>query len=53
MRVLDRPEGDLLLLLRRAESAGLGQLRAGGGVIQINFRRALADVLGVPALADG
>jgi len=53
MRVLDRPEGDLLSLLRRAESAGLGQLRAGGGVIQINFRRAFADILGVPALADG
>ncbi len=53
MRVLDRPEADLLVLLRRAESAGLVQVRAGGGVIQINVRPTLADVLGVPSLADG
>jgi hypothetical protein len=53
MRVLDRPEADLLGLLRRAEGAGLVQLRAGGGVIQVNVRRPLSQVLGVPALADG
>ncbi len=52
MRVLDRPEAELLSLLRRAEAAGLLQLRAGGGVIQLNVRRQLAQVLGVPALAD-
>jgi len=52
MRVLDRPEADLLSLLRRAEAAGLVQLRAGGGVIQLNVRRPLSQVLGVPALAD-
>jgi len=52
MRVLDRPEADLLALLRRAEAAGLAQLRAGGGVIQINVRRPLAQILGVPSLAD-
>ena len=53
MRVLDRSEADLLNLLRRAEAAGLIQLRAGGGVVQVNVRRPLAQVLGVPALADG
>lgn len=53
MRVLDRTEADLLGLLRRAEAGGLVQLRAGGGVIQINVRRPLSQVLGVPALADG
>ncbi len=52
MRVLDRPEADLLSLLRRAEAVGLVQLRAGGGVIQINIRRTLSQVLGVPALAN-
>ena len=52
MRVLDRPEADLLSLLRRAEAAGLVQLRAGGGVIQLNVRRPMSQVLGVPALAD-
>lgn len=53
MRILDRSEADLLTLLRRAEAAGLLQLRAGGGVIQVNVRRPLAQVLGVSALADG
>jgi hypothetical protein len=46
MRVLDSPEDDLLSLLRRAEAAGLVQLRMGGGVIQINARRLLAQELG-------
>lgn len=53
MRLLDRPEGDVISLLRRAESAGLARLRVGGGVIQINVRQPLAQTLGVPALADG
>jgi hypothetical protein len=52
MRVLDRSETDLLALLRRAESVGLAQVRAGGGVIQISVRRQMAQVLEVPALAD-
>ena len=52
MRVLDRSEADVLGLLRRAEGAGLAQLRVGGGVIQVNVRRPLSQVLGVPALAD-
>lgn len=53
MRVLDRRESDLLPLLRRAESAGLIQLRAGGGVVQLDVQRPLAQALGVPNLADG
>ena len=53
MRLLDRPEADLLLLLRRAEAIGLAKVRAGGGVVQITVRQPLADLLEVPALADG
>lgn len=53
MRVLDRSETDLLSLLRRAESAGLAHVRAGGGVVQIEVRHHMARVLGVPELADG
>ena len=52
MAVLDRPESDLMSLLRRAESVGLARVRAGGGVIQISARRPMADILGVPELAD-
>ena len=52
MRVLDRPEGDLLTLLRRAEAAGLAQVRAGGGVIQIDICGPMAKTLGVPELAN-
>jgi hypothetical protein len=53
MAVLDRAETDLLSLLRRAESIGLVRVRAGGGVVQISARRPMAEVLGVPELADG
>ncbi len=53
MRVLDRSEGEILALLRRAESAGLVRIRAGGGVIQIDVRRPMAEVLEVRELADG
>jgi hypothetical protein len=52
MRLLDRPEADLLSLLRRAESAGLVRVRAGGGVVQIDVRRPMAQVLEVPNLVD-
>lgn len=52
MRLLDRSEADLLLLLRRAESAGLARVRAGGGVVQIDVRRPMAQLLEVPDLAD-
>jgi hypothetical protein len=52
MRLLDRSEADLLSLLRRAESAGLARVKAGGGVVQIDVRRPMAQVLEVPDLAD-
>ncbi|MHB1872869.1 MAG: hypothetical protein ACYCT1_18760 [Steroidobacteraceae bacterium] len=52
MRLLDRSEADLLSLLRRAESAGLARVRAGGGVVQIDVRRPMAQLLEVPDLAD-
>jgi hypothetical protein len=53
MRVLDRSETDLLSLLRQAESSGLVRVRAGGGVVQIDVRRPMAQFLEVPDLADG
>lgn len=53
MAALDRCPSDALLLLRRAESAGLTRVRAGGGVIQISTRRPMAEVLGIPELANG
>ncbi len=52
MRLMDRSEADLLSLLRRAESAGLARVRAGGGVVQIDVRRPMAQVLEVPDLVD-
>lgn len=52
MRLLDRSEADLLSLLRRAESAGLARVNAGGGVVQIDVRRPMAQLLEVPDLAD-
>jgi len=53
MRTLDRSEPELLNLLRSAEGAGLLRLRAGGGVIEINVRRPMAEALGVPEIGDG
>ena len=52
MAVLDRSEAGLLTLLRRAESAGLVRVRAGGGVIQVDTRTPLSNILEVPELAD-
>jgi len=52
MRLLDRSEADLLSLLRRAESVGLVKVKAGGGVIQIDVRRPMAQILEVTDLAD-
>jgi hypothetical protein len=52
MRLQDRSEADLLLLLRRAESAGLAHVKAGGGVVQIDVRRPMAQLLEIPDLAD-
>src|SRR5271165_4339187 len=48
MRLLDRSEADLLPLLRRAESAGLARVRAGGGVVQIDVRGPMAQLLEIP-----
>jgi len=53
MQVLDRPEPEVISLLRRAEAQGLLHLRVGGGVIQIDVRRTMAQLTGVTALADG
>jgi hypothetical protein len=53
MRVLDRAESDLMTLLRRAEVQGLLQVRAGGGVVQIEVVRPMAQITGVTALANG
>jgi hypothetical protein len=52
MRVLDRPETDLLLLLRRAEAAGLARVRAGGDVVQIDICGPIAQVLEVPEFGN-
>jgi hypothetical protein len=52
MRALDRSEPELLNLLRSAEGAGLLRLRAGGGVVEINVRRPMAETLGVPEIGD-
>jgi hypothetical protein len=53
IRTLDRSEPELLNLLRAAEATGLLRMRAGGGVIEINVRRVMAENLGVPELVDG
>ena len=53
MLTLDRSESELLNLLRAAEGMGLLRMRAGGGVVEINVRRTMAENFGVPELADG
>lgn len=53
MRVLDRSEQDMISLLRRAEAQGLLQIRVGGGVVQIDVVRPMAEFTGVTALANG
>jgi hypothetical protein len=52
MSALDRSDAELLNLLRSGEAAGLLRLRAGGGVIEINVRRPMAEMLGVPGIAN-
>jgi hypothetical protein len=52
LAVLDRSDGEVLTLLRKAEAHGLLRLRAGGDVIEIEVRRHMAAALGVPELAD-
>lgn len=52
MQVLDRAEPEVIALLRRAEAQGLLQIRAGGGVVQIDAIRPLAQLTGITALAD-
>lgn len=52
LAVLDRSDGEVLALLRKAEAEGLLRLRAGGDVIEIEVRRHMAAALGVPELAD-
>ena len=52
MRLLDSSEADLPLLLRRAESAGLAGAKAGGGVVQIDVRRPMAQLLEVLDLVE-
>jgi hypothetical protein len=53
MRTLGRSEAELLNLLRTADGAGLLRLRAAGGVVEINVRRAMAENLGVPEIVYG
>jgi hypothetical protein len=43
----------LLNLLRAADGLGLVRLRVGGGVIDLNVVRPMADTLGVPDLVNG
>jgi hypothetical protein len=50
--VLDRPEAEVLALLRKAVGDGLLRLRAGGDVIEIEVRRHMAAALEIPELAD-
>ncbi len=52
LAVLDRSEGEVLALLKKAEALGLLRLRAGGDVIEIEIRRHMAAALGIPELAD-
>lgn len=48
--VLDRPVEDRLALLRQAEGLGLDRVRSAGDVLEIDVRRPMAELLGVPEL---
>jgi hypothetical protein len=50
MSVLDRPIEGRLALLRQAEGLGLVRVRSAGDVLEIDIRRPIAEMLGVPEL---
>ena len=50
MDVLDRPIEDRIGLLRQAEGLGLLRVRSAGDVLEIDVRRPMAEMLGVPEL---
>jgi hypothetical protein len=50
LSVLDRPVEGRLALLRHAEGLGLARVRSAGDVIEVNIRRPMAEMLGVPEL---
>lgn len=51
--LLDRPPEARLALLRQAEGMGLVRVRTAGDVMEIEARRPMAAVLGIPALVHG
>ncbi len=50
LSVLDRPAEDRLALLRQAEGLGLVRVRSAGDVLEVDVRRPMAEILGVPEL---
>ena len=50
LTVLDRPSEDRLALLRQAEGLGLVRVRSAGDVLEVDVRRPMAEMLGVPDL---
>ena len=52
LTVLDRPNEDRLAHLRQAEGLGLVRVRSAGDVLEIEVRRPMAEVLGVPELVS-
>ncbi|WMT75401.1 hypothetical protein [Bradyrhizobium sp. Ash2021] len=50
MSVLDRPIEERLALLRQAEGLGLVRVRSAGDVLEVDIRRPMAEMLGVPEL---
>ena len=52
MDVLDLPPGELMSLLRQAESQGLVRLRTAGDMLEIIVRQPMAQTLRMPELGD-
>jgi hypothetical protein len=50
LSVLDRPIEDCMALLRQAEGLGLMRVRSAGDVLEVDVRRPMAELLGVPEL---
>ena len=50
LSVLDRPVEARLALLRQAEGLGLVRVRSAGDVLEVDVRRPMAEMLGVPEL---
>jgi hypothetical protein len=50
--ILDRSTEDRLLLLRQAEGLGLLRVRSAGDVLEVDVRRPMAEMLGVPELVS-